>query len=209
MSSDRFPWLRFMIKLDRLAAWMLLIVMLLFAVSGYAMTKGLFDPGLARKLHMAWLGGIGLVAFVVHTSWGIHLAFKRWGWWNRFTRIFLIAIYVALASFFIYVDQLEGSRPSQKTEPIGQATLTATSETTADNTEQKVFGTKELLSFDGKNGNAAYVAVDGVVYDFSSVFKGGLHAGYEAGRDQSEAFHSRHSAEILTKFKIMGALSAQ
>ena len=72
-----------------------------------------------------------------------------------------------------------------------------------------MFTAKELLKFDGKGGRAAYVAVDGIVYDLSPVFQGGLHAGYEAGRDQSEAFHSQHYSEVLKQFKIMGALSAQ
>jgi predicted heme/steroid binding protein len=209
MKWDRGSWLRLMIKLDRLAAWTLLVVMLLFAVSGYGMTKGIMDPGLARKLHFAWLGGIGLAAFVVHTSWGIHMALKRWGWWNRFTKILLMVIYIALASFFIYVDRLGGPRPSQKTEPVGQATVTTAPNTVADSPGQKVFSAKELSSFDGKGGHPAYVAIDGIVYDLSPVFQDGLHAGYGAGQDQSEAFHAQHSSEVLKQFKVMGTLSSQ
>jgi len=149
------------------------------------------------------------VAFIVHTGWGIHMAFKRWGWWNRFSMILLIVIYVALASFFIYVDRLGGSSAPQKAGMAGQGTMTTVSNTVTDNSSQKIFSVKELSSFDGKGGRPAYVAVNGVVYDLSSVFKDGSHAGYEAGMDQSEAFHAQHYSEILKQFKMVGALSAQ
>lgn len=57
----------FFVKLDRVAAWVLLLVLLAYAVTGYGMTKGFIGQELARSLHLGWLGAIGLIAFVIHT----------------------------------------------------------------------------------------------------------------------------------------------
>ena len=35
--------------------------------------------------------------------------------------------------------------------------------------EEKIFTEKELGKYDGQNGNPAYVAIDGVVYDVTNV----------------------------------------
>jgi predicted heme/steroid binding protein len=47
-----------------------------------------------------------------------------------------------------------------------QTTQTADGQQTTDG--MKVFTVDELAKFDGKNGNPAYVAVDGVVYDVTA-----------------------------------------
>lgn len=58
--------------------------------------------------------------------------------------------------------------------------------------DSRTFTLQELASFDGKNGNSAYVAVDGVVYDVtgSDDWPGGDHTPCNldaaAGKDLSE-----------------------
>ena len=44
---------------------------------------------------------------------------------------------------------------------------------------------EELAKFNGKDGNPAYVAVDGIIYDVSAspAWKNGGHNGFEAGKD--------------------------
>lgn len=55
----------------------------------------------------------------------------------------------------------------------GGATTDATSGAgsggTAQTTAEKTFTTEELAAFNGQNGNPAYIAVDGVVYDVTKV----------------------------------------
>lgn len=54
----------------------------------------------------------------------------------------------------------------------------------------KEFTLEELEGFDGKNGNSAYVAVDGTIYDVteSSFWRSGNHFGVQAGKDLTEQF---------------------
>ena len=44
---------------------------------------------------------------------------------------------------------------------------------------------EELAKYDGMNGNKAYIAIDGKIYDVTDIpqWKGGLHNGYTAGKD--------------------------
>ena len=74
--------MKYLIKIDRLAAWLLFICLLLYFITGFSMTKGFISPTLATKLHINYLSYFILVAFVIHTSFAIHLAFKRWHFWR-------------------------------------------------------------------------------------------------------------------------------
>ena len=62
----------------------------------------------------------------------------------------------------------------------------------------KEFTLEELEGFDGKNGNSAYVAVDGTIYDVteSSFWRSGNHFGVQAGKDLTEQFYSCHSNNL-------------
>jgi predicted heme/steroid binding protein len=66
-----------------------------------------------------------------------------------------------------------------------------------------------LKDFNGQNGQPAYVAVDGIVYDVSSVaaWQGGKHHGNLAGLDQSEMIrHSPHGPSVLANLPQVGKL---
>lgn len=60
--------------------------------------------------------------------------------------------------------------------------------------ETRSFTPEELAYYDGKDGRPAYVAVNGIVYDVSSLMRwaGGNHFGLSAGRDLSDAFMGCH-----------------
>ena len=67
----------------------------------------------------------------------------------------------------------------------------------------------ELAQYDGKNGHMAYIAVDGIVYDVSTVaaWKNGQHNGFSAGNDLSKAIlGSPHGKSVLGKLVIVGKL---
>ena len=73
--------------------------------------------------------------------------------------------------------------------------------------QMKTFTKEELKKYDGQNGNPAYVAVDGVVYDVTNEksWKGGKHKGVKAGNDVSEAMKSSsHGLEPLKKLPVVG-----
>ena len=70
----------------------------------------------------------------------------------------------------------------------------------------------QLKQYDGKNGNSAYIAVDGVLYDVSGVrqWKNGSHEGYSAGKDLTDAImgKSPHGTSVLDGVPIVGKLVA-
>ncbi|MFD1485872.1 cytochrome b5 domain-containing protein [Lacticaseibacillus baoqingensis] len=74
----------------------------------------------------------------------------------------------------------------------------------------KTFTLDELKQYDGQDGRAAYVAVDGVVYDVSNVgpWAGGKHHGNTAGGDASQAIlKSPHGKGVLAKLPRVGVLA--
>jgi len=82
-----------------------------------------------------------------------------------------------------------------------------------DISQQRVFTLDELKNFNGQNGNPAYVAVNGIVYDLtkSAKWKNGLHNvcsdSTYAGVDFSELIKSSpHGVDVLKKFPAVGTL---
>jgi predicted heme/steroid binding protein len=90
-----------------------------------------------------------------------------------------------------------------------QTTPQITTENKTKSTQQKVFTLDELKKYNGQNGNPAYAAVDGVVYDVTNAekWKNGKHQGVSAGNDLSKAIASSpHGKSVLNKLPVMGTL---
>lgn len=73
------------------------------------------------------------------------------------------------------------------------------------------FTLEELAKYNGKDGNRAYVAVDGVVYDVTDVkeWAGGSHWGkFQAGNDLTDEIktQSPHGVAKLTGIPVVGKL---
>ncbi len=81
------------------------------------------------------------------------------------------------------------------------------SETGAVNLELTV---EELAQYNGKDGNPAYIAVDGVIYDVTDVpqWKDGEHNGFSAGNDLTEEIKtiSPHGVSKLKGLPVVGTL---
>ncbi len=74
---------------------------------------------------------------------------------------------------------------------------------------EKTFTLEELKNFNGQNGQPAYVAVNGTVYDVTEVsaWQGGKHHGVAAGTDATAAIaHSPHGESVLGKLTVVGKL---
>jgi len=82
--------------------------------------------------------------------------------------------------------------------------------TNNDNMIDKTFTIDELSTYNGKNGNPAYIAVDGIVYDVTNVsqWKNGMHNGFEAGKDLTEEIKtiSPHGVSKLKGVPVVGKL---
>ncbi len=74
----------------------------------------------------------------------------------------------------------------------------------------KQFTLDDLKKYNGQDGNPAYVAIDGIVYDVTDVepWAGGKHHGNTAGNDLSEAImQSPHKHSVLAKLNEVGRLA--
>lgn len=71
----------------------------------------------------------------------------------------------------------------------------------------RVFSPEELAAYDGRDGRPSYVAVNGVVYDVSTVFLDGRHFEHPAGRDLTGAFLRQHVPSALSGYPMVGWLA--
>ena len=69
---------------------------------------------------------------------------------------------------------------------------------------------EQLAKFNGQNGQPAYVAADGVIYDVSKAkgWKDGKHKGFSAGQDITKLLkkESPHGAGVLKSDPVVGKL---
>ena len=118
-------------------------------------------------------------------------------------RLVLVAVVVtALVALLavLLIAGCGGSNEAPKPVPLPVETAPTTPGTpTAPTGEVKVFTVQELTASNGKNGQPAYIAVDGVVYDVSGKpnWPGGKHAPCNleamAGQDLSEVLNQAPS----------------
>jgi predicted heme/steroid binding protein len=69
---------------------------------------------------------------------------------------------------------------------------------------------QELAGYDGRNGQPAYIAVNGIVYDVtaSPFWSGGDHQGaHQAGRELGEELKSApHVRSVIERFPVVGRI---
>jgi predicted heme/steroid binding protein len=127
-----------------------------------------------------------------------------------------IIIFTLLSVALFTVGCASGNAASTATAaPTDNAAAATTTDTAT--TDAAANGTLELTldqlkQYDGQNGNPAYVAVDGVIYDVTNVpqWAGGVHHGYSAGTDVTDAIKSvsPHGVSVLSKLPVVGKIVA-
>jgi len=98
------------------------------------------------------------------------------------TKILLSLAALLLMFSFAVLGKACADTPQKAVASYAGATASQTSQQTKTPGE-KTFTKTQLAKFNGKNGNAAYVAYDGIVYDVSSKWEDGEHHGIKAGAD--------------------------
>jgi predicted heme/steroid binding protein len=191
-----------LIKINRIAAWVLFFTILLYFFSGYGMTKGFIDRQLSLTLHQSILPFITFTAFIIHVSISIKYAFIRWKIWNPISKSIIIAVLGFIFLLFIYLEFFYQPTPVGN---IKQNSINV-SQPSSNQSTQKTFTASELSKYNGKNNNPAYVAVDGIVYDLTNVFINGTHFGYSAGQDLTNIFNAKHSKSQIEKYPVVGIL---
>ena len=74
----------------------------------------------------------------------------------------------------------------------------------------RTFSIAELSAYNGRDGNPAYVAVNGTVYDVTNNagWAAATHFGLTAGRDLTSEFASCHAGQpILSRLKVVGKIA--
>ncbi|MBW6441977.1 hypothetical protein K0B04_03710, partial [Patescibacteria group bacterium] len=203
-----------LIQVDRTSAWVLLFSIIAYMLSGYGMTKAIFDSQFSRFMHRNILPTITMIAFVGHTSLAVRTAMMRKRIWNKTTKILLILSYTIGFLAFIYLEVfiMRDRKITDAKDNMSNYERSAQKEsivTESNDGEQRVFTLQELSQYDGKNGISAYAAVEGVVYDLTKVFENGDHLGHQAGEELTEEFYSAHSIEKITKYPVVGTLQEE
>jgi len=88
------------VKLNRFSAWVLLVLIVIFIISGYGMTKGIINPVFSKYLHEVLLPIPLFVFFVFHVGMGIRYAFLRWNLFND-KKVLDIYIFIITLSFLV------------------------------------------------------------------------------------------------------------
>ncbi len=129
-----------------------------------------------------------------------------------------LVLMLSLALVVLYGCAANQAPIATATPPVSTATIaaTATASPTASPTVQSPASgqleltIEELAAYDGKNGQPAYIAVDGVIYDVSNDrnWRNGAHEGYTAGKDLTKEIKeaSPHGTSVLNRVPVVGKI---
>ena len=117
----------------------------------------------------------------------------------------VLAVLAAFAFLTVACAPAASDSAPAAAAPAAAAAATAPAVTSAEATPALLQLTlEELKMYDGQNGNPAYIAVDGVIYDVTNVspWSGGKHNGFTAGQDLTDAIKnvSPHGLAKLRAF---------
>lgn len=117
----------------------------------------------------------------------------------------LIAVTAALISVILVIAGCSSGQNS----PAASAPGVSASAPASAQASGKVFTLDELKKYDGQNGNPAYVAVNGIVYDVTNArgWNNGSHNVHKAGADlTAELAQSPHGERVLSGLPVVGTL---
>lgn len=121
-----------------------------------------------------------------------------------------VLLATAVLSALLVLSGCGGSAASET--PSSPAASSLSSSAAASGAEERVFTLEELATYNGKDGQPAYVAVDGVVYDVSASpeWENGEHKmGITAGQDLTDEIKNKspHGVSVLSGFPVVGRLA--
>ncbi len=139
--------------------------------------------------------------------------------------IALFALLLAIAVFAVGCASSAGTQSAAATAaattaPAATVAPAATTDAAATTSADTATGSAEngtleltlaeLAKYNGKDGQPAYVAVDGVIYDVSAYpkWKNGNHNGYSAGNDLTDIIKNKspHGVAKLKGVPVVGKL---
>jgi len=115
----------------------------------------------------------------------------------QFTRNMVLNLMRQKISFICFLTNLQACQTESADSQPGQL-------------PQQVVTLEELTRYNGRNGQPAYIAVNGVVYNVttSAAWAAATHFGLKAGRDLTQEFAGCHQGQqqILNTLPVVGRL---
>jgi predicted heme/steroid binding protein len=148
-------------------------------------------------------GCIAAILMIVQVLLGLYANVKkkpRKGAWFIAHRGISILIILGIALHLIIPNALNTIASQENTNQQSDS---------IDVSKLQSFTLDELSQYDGKNGNKAYVAYEGLVYDVtnSPMWKNGKHNGQKAGTDLTEAIsNAPHGNSVFNNLDIVGEI---
>lgn len=145
-------------------------------------------------------GIIAAALLILQVVLGIYATVKkkpRRGMWFIAHRSIAFLLFLGIA-FHLFIPSV-----IHTASPLPAATLSASV------AEQKAFTLDGLSKYNGQNGQPAYIAYKGVVYDVSNVpqWRGGTHNGEKAGTDvTNDISKSPHGERVFSGLPQVGIL---
>ena len=92
-------------RIDRFSVWILLLIIFLFVITGYGMTKNIMDPVLAKYIHTQLLPIPFFVFFMVHVLKSVYRQFKNLGLFKseRVLNSYVYLLGFIVTSLFIWL----------------------------------------------------------------------------------------------------------
>ena len=129
---------------------------------------------------------------------------------KRIATILLSVLSLALFAVGCANGAVTATEATVTAAPAATAATSEATDATATDSAMLELTLEELKQYDGKNGNPAYVAVDGVIYDVTNVakWKNGDHNGYSAGNDLTDIIKNKspHGVKNLEGLPVVGKI---
>lgn len=102
------PMEKLLRKIDTISALILLVLVFLYFISGYGMTKNIIDQKTATLLHEEYLPIPTIIFFVIHSSLGIRILLKRWGLAkDKLITILTVLTFLIIFTILIYFELIK------------------------------------------------------------------------------------------------------
>lgn len=96
---------KILFRLHRISCWAMMLLMFLFIISGYGMTKQIIDPVFATYLHVIILPIPFFLLFVLHVGIMVRGLLRRWKLFKdeKAADIYAIVFSLILLVFFLWL----------------------------------------------------------------------------------------------------------
>jgi predicted heme/steroid binding protein len=124
--------------------------------------------------------------------------------------IVTVACFIILSTSILLMSCSKANTSGNTSSNSNNSASNGTNSSTSSSSSSKIFTAEELKKYNGQNGNPAYVAVKGTVYDVTNAkkWKNGKHEdGIVAGVDLTNSMSkSPHGESVLKDLPVVGQL---